>query len=160
MNNVFVMCGLPGIGKSTWIKNFKADNKIVISRDEIRFSMLEKDEDYFSREPDVFNEFIRQIRKALINGKNENIFIDATHLNRASRRKLLNSIGQNLLTENHIIAVSFPNDLDKALKQNELRKGQGRSYVPRGVIRRMHEQFQCPDVSEGFDTIMEVDLNE
>ena len=160
-NNVFIMCGLPGIGKSTWIKNFKADNKIVISRDEIRFSMLEKDEDYFAKEPDVFDEFIRQIRKTLLNKEGgKNVFIDATHLNKASRKKLFDGMGLIPMYENNIIAVVFPNDLDRALKQNELRKGQGRSYVPRGVIRRMHEQFVPPVLEEGFNKIMEVDLNE
>lgn len=156
ISNVYIMCGLPGIGKSTWITNFKSCNKVVISRDAIRFSILTKEDEYFSREDDVFYLFIREIRAHLASQNNLDIFIDATHLNKNSRKKLFNAIGKNRLDKHNIIAVVFPNDLDKALKQNELRKGQGRAYVPRGVIRRMHEQFEFPTLEEGFNKIIEV----
>lgn len=153
-NNVFIMCGIPGIGKSTWIKNFKSDNKIVISRDEIRFGLLSKEDDYFAREEEVLTIFSSKIREAIIKNENADIFIDATHLNEGSRRKTLNMIGLKLRLQNKIIAVAFPNDLRKAFEQNE--KREGRSKVPRGIIRRMHFQFVPPSLEEGFDKIMEV----
>lgn len=153
-NNVYIMCGIPGIGKSTWIKNFKSDNKIVISRDEIRFGLLSKEDDYFAREEEVLIIFSSKIREAIIKNKNMDIFIDATHLNKSSRRKTLNMIGLRVRSQNKIIAVTFPNDLKKAFKQNELREG--RSKVPKGVIRRMHFQFVPPALDEGFDEVMEV----
>jgi len=156
MNNIYVLCGIPGVGKSTWSQVVKKEAKtIIISRDEIRFSLVREDEDYFSKEDDVFNLFIIAIKKAIISNDNINIIIDATHLNPKSRAKLLNRVGRELLAKHNIIAVEFPNDLELALIQNELRKG-GRAYVPRGVIRRMSEQFIPPTLEEGFNSIMKV----
>ena len=42
--NLIVMCGVPGAGKDTWIENniYKINGTVnVISRDKIRFSLLE-----------------------------------------------------------------------------------------------------------------------
>ena len=53
MKKLYVMCGGPGSGKSTWIKKnlptFKGYTKVV-SRDEIRFSLVKEGEEYFSKE--------------------------------------------------------------------------------------------------------------
>ena len=66
MTKLWVMCGVPGTGKSTWIKNnlSKFEGEVeVISRDEIRFSMVSEGEEYFSKEDEVFKEFINRIKK-------------------------------------------------------------------------------------------------
>ena len=119
-NNVFIMCGIPGIGKSTWIKNFKSDNKIVISRDEIRFGLLSKEDDYFAREEEVLTIFSSKIREAIIKNENADIFIDATHLNESSRRKTLNMIGLRVRLQNKIIAVNMDKSGTNFLKKLEI----------------------------------------
>ena len=47
---LIIMCGAPGSGKSTYIEkhfiSFPGYTKVV-SRDQIRFSILKDDEDYF-----------------------------------------------------------------------------------------------------------------
>ena len=48
------MVGCPGSGKSTWAKKHLPDTYYV-SRDEVRFSLLQDGEDYFSHEKEVFN---------------------------------------------------------------------------------------------------------
>lgn len=50
-------------------------------------------------------------------------------------------------------------DLNICLERNELRKGT-RSYVPRGVIRRMAAQFIEPSLNEGFDYIFHYNSKE
>ena len=66
LKKVWLMCGIPGSGKSTWIKKRLMENGgIWISRDEVRFSMVKEDEDYFSKECEVFDKFISNICEAL-----------------------------------------------------------------------------------------------
>ena len=61
---LFVMCGNPGSGKSTWIQNnlhtFEGYTSVV-SRDEIRFLLVPEGEDYFSKETEVFQQFVDEI---------------------------------------------------------------------------------------------------
>ena len=87
------MMGIPGSGKSTFIKKRRDifNNPIVISRDKIRFSLLEEGDEYFSKEDEVLEEFTKQIVESLSRPIGDTI-VDATHLNGGSRRKILNLI--------------------------------------------------------------------
>ena len=51
MNNTLVlMCGAPGSGKTTIAKKLMCNNDLYISRDEIRYSMISDEDEYFSKE--------------------------------------------------------------------------------------------------------------
>ena len=65
MGNLYLMCGIPGSGKSTYAKTNK-DLKYCkyISRDDIRYSLLKDEDDYFSKEKQVFRTFIAQIKRS------------------------------------------------------------------------------------------------
>ena len=156
MNRLYVLCGIPGIGKSTWVKEVvpAAGRKSVhISRDEIRFSIVTEDEEYFAKEEEVFNAFILAIKNAINSNTDADIFVDATHLNVKSRAKLLSAIGKNSLDECILLcAINFPNDLEKAILQNENRTGRRR--VPKSVIRRMSCCFEPATMKEGFDMVL------
>lgn len=150
---LYLMCGIPGSGKSTYLKTRFIQPPVVVSRDEIRFKMVREDEEYFSHEKEVYNEFINQITQEL--KFFQEVFVDATHLNEASRTKLLRSLGGNLKdVEVNIIWIKVP--LEVALKQNENRKGT-RAYVPETVIRRMASQMTIPTKEEGFEHIYVVE---
>ena len=153
-SKIYLMCGIPGAGKSTYLKHrFSQPPMTVISRDEIRFSIVREDEEYFSHENEVYAEFIKQIKEAL--RFETEVFVDATHLNEASRAKTLRSLGKSLKdVEVNIIWVRVP--LEVALAQNENRIGT-RSYVPKSVIRRMYSQLTKPSKEEGFDHIYVVE---
>jgi predicted kinase len=152
MSNLIMMVGCPASGKSTVAKNFATSSTyggLYISRDVIRFSMVKEDEEYFSRENEVYAEFIRQIKDAL--DFNAEVFADATHLNETSRAKTLRALGESIKdVEVNVIWVRVPVEI--ALSQNENRIGT-RSYVPKSVIRRMHSQITRPTKEEGFDHI-------
>ena len=149
MAKLYLMMGIPGSGKTTYLKTRFIERPRVISRDEIRFSMVKEDEEYFSKEKEVYAEFISQIKEAL---KFEaEVFADATHLNETSRAKTLRALGESLKdVEVNVIWVRVP--VETALAQNENRK-ETRSYVPRSVIRRMYSQLTKPTKEEGFDHI-------
>lgn len=149
-SKLYLMMGIPGSGKSTYLKKrFSQPPLAVISRDEIRFSMVREDEEYFSHENEVYAEYIRQIKEAL--KFNAEVFADATHLNESSRAKVLRALGESLKdVEVNIIWVRVP--LEVAITQNENRQGT-RAYVPKSVIRRMNSQITRPTKEEGFEHI-------
>ena len=149
MSTLYVMCGIPGSGKSTWIRNNLTENDKHISRDEIRFSMIKEGEEYFSKENKVFEQFCLDIVSALKKGYN--VFADATHINRGSRRKLLQQVATYA---DSIQAIEVPTPVSIALERNEGRKDEGLRYVPPSAIKRMYNQYEEPDYDEGFDEIL------
>ena len=133
-----ILAGIPGSGKSFWLRTHLDENDAYVSRDEVRFSIISEDEDYFSHEPEVFNKFVSEIEENLNNDLR--VFADATHINWASRRKLLERIHDK---ENIDIDVYvFKTPLETCLERNSQREG--RACVPEKVIRRMRAQSTHP----------------
>lgn len=157
-HKLYMMIGCPGVGKSTFCKNhitMFGDDVKYVSRDDIRFSIVKEDEEYFSHETEVFNKFIDEIKDGLKNA--EATIADATHINSGSRTKLLRKLGDSL-KDCEVIAVVLRNGVDTCIRQNEKRKNT-RSYVPRDVIENMYEHFRSPSFDEGFDKIIVIYSN-
>lgn len=150
MAKLYLMMGVPGSGKSTWIKNHMFPCQVHVSRDKIRFALVDEGEEYFSRETEVFNSFVEQINAFLSAGYD--VYADATHISKASRNKVLSKINSH---PEEINLIWINGGLTTALLQNEERRDT-RSYVPKSVIRRMNAQIEAPDFEEGFNVIYEV----
>lgn len=149
---VWLMCGIPGSGKSTWIqKQMKINPGVWCSRDAVRFSMIGEDEDYFAREDEVFETWIFSIQAAIANSEIENVYIDATHLNEKSRDKVLNRLNLENAT---LCAVNFTVPLGECIRRNDLREG--RAKVPRSVIRRMHFSFVPAEQGKKYKEVVNV----
>lgn len=144
MKKVIIMCGIPGSGKSTWAREYVKNHEAAyVSRDEIRFSLVQEGEEYFSKEKEVFKTFVNKIKFWL--RFNPVVVVDATHLNPASRLKLFNALDVTTSMQIEIVWVKV--SLETALAQNELRKGT-RAYVPQEVIRNMYNKFVEPEYDE------------
>jgi predicted kinase len=146
MGKLIMMMGIPGSGKSTWVKN-NFPNIIPVSRDAIRFELLdERGGEYFDHENEVFDKFIRQIIGSLV--ADEITIADATHLNKASRAKVLSKVAK-FADEIEAVWINVP--LEVAFSQNDKRSG--RAWVKHGIIRRMFFSVEAPEKAEGFDKI-------
>lgn len=147
MAKLILMCGVPGSGKSTFVKKHMDEIlDVYVSRDDIRFSLLQEGEDYFAHEDEVWVQYVAAIERGLRAGKT--VWADATHLNSRSRLKLLHAIYP---TPECIEVVHIKVPLETALEQNEKRVGTI-AYVPRGQIRRMYAQMEPPEFHEGAFT--------
>lgn len=143
MNTLYVLCGCPGAGKTTWARrNLNNNHTCYISRDEIRFRLLNDNDDYFAKENDVYNTFVAKIAANL---KVRNVVADATHISNCSRKKLLSSIAK-ITPKFEVIYITFPVEIDMCLARNARREG--RAQVPESVVRRMYINFQPPMFDE------------
>lgn len=156
--HIHLLCGIPGSGKSTFIhKQLESGKGIWISRDEVRKSLVGEDvtdREYFSRENQVFADFIMQINDAISLGY-EHIYVDATHISPASRSKVLNKLYVN--ANSALILEVFMTPVEECIRRNSLREGFAR--VPDSAIIKMGRDFQHPTREEfahrtyGFDRI-------
>lgn len=155
MANLCLMIGLPASGKSTFCKQITkkhAYTDAYISRDEIRYSMLDDKDKYFAKENHVFKEYISRIKTCL--SKGYNVYADATHLNIASRRKVIEQIKRSGI-QCSIIGIWIDTPIKDCLYRNNLREG--RAKVPYEAMMDMYNKFQVPSYSEGFNTIIRVE---
>lgn len=144
MPRLFIMCGLPASGKSTFAQQFIKNNDIrYVSRDEIRFSMIKEDEEYFSHEKEVFRKFAGTIAQTLVDGFD--VIADATHLNRISRDKLIRAIDQ-YTTEYTITYIVLETSLETCMERNAFREERAR--VPDSVMKSMAENWEDITISE------------
>ena len=139
---LWIMVGAPGSGKS-WI----AENVLIkdskwgyISRDKVRYSMITDEDEYFEKEDLVFKRFIEEIKSSFNN--NDNVIADATHLNWASRRKLLHALGQDTHPTWDIIPVMITVPLNEAIQNNKQRSG--RSQLPVSALKKMFFRLTDP----------------
>lgn len=154
MADLYLMCGCPGSGKSTFLKNrVNKNTSVIVSRDEIRFSLLKPGEAYFSHEEEVCKIFWEKINNVLASGKH--VFVDQTSLTKKSRKWLL----QHVYNYRYANVIWIDEDLETCLERNEQRKGT-KTYVPPKNIMQMYINFHEPSLEEGFHRIFRYNSKE
>lgn len=153
--HLYLMIGVPGSGKSTYAKNILKYGDIYISRDEIRYSLLTEEDDYFAKENEVIKTFIDNIDKSLVNEEYcGDVYADATHLSPKSRAQVLNQ----LKNKDKVSAIYLDIPLNLILERNTKRKG--RALVPENVVRRMYNSIILPTKAEGIEKLIIIDENQ
>ena len=157
MNYLIMFCGVPGSGKSTEARRMAgslATRGLTIehiSWDELGFSMISDESEYFSKEKEVFSKFVEKMNNSL--NKNDCTIIDATHVSKASRAKILRRVENPDNVRLLVLYLTTP--LDICMRRNDLRSG--REQVPQEVIEKMAKQFEDPTEKEftgfGFNSV-------
>ena len=151
MPKSFMLVGVPGSGKSTWVKNQTlTDNCVVVSTDEFV-------EQYASECGKTYSEVFQQYMPTAINlmakkvvearKMKKDIIWDQTSTTVASRRRKF-----NMLTDYEHIAIIFSTPSNEELiKRLEGRPGKN---IPWNVVSEMINNFQIPNESEGFIKVL------
>lgn len=141
---LYLLCGIPGSGKSFWAKHHADMEHIWVSRDEVRFSMLKDGDEYFKYENLVFSEWINRIQKALDNDRVQAVYADATHINERSRIKTLRNL--RLSSDIRVIPVVFNTPYETCYYRNKNRTDRAR--VPNRVMWQMHRDWEEPSTKK------------
>ena len=152
---VYLLSGPPASGKSTWVRSRLTKGSEWISRDNVRFSIVKEDEEYFSHEDEVFDTFIAYINQSLKDPDIHTIYIDATHLNKRARHKVLSRIRKRNISELNCVCFCVPPNVCQ--ERNALREGRAR--VPAVAIENMFKSYTYPEIDEGFAHVYEVDAD-
>ena len=145
MNQLYLMVGLPGSGKSTTAKALQASTGAVyINTDEIRTKMY-GDPNILGGE-EVFNAMIKEARRAL--SEKKSVILDATFLTARRRRGILSNLGREGKMANRVcIMMCTP------IEECILRDSKRSRSVGKAVIDRMVRTFEMPYYHEGWDEI-------
>ena len=152
---LWLIAGVPGSGKSTFLANHINNSKAkIVSRDAIRFKLLGDGDAYFKNEDIVWNMYVDAIKNSL--QENEHTVLDATHLNERSRNKILDRLN---LDDVNINVIYFKVPLNVCIDRNAQRTG--RANVPTDVITTMYASYRYPTFNEKYhyNRILEVDEN-
>jgi len=139
---IVITVGLPGSGKSTYLKRRGVN---AISSDEIRHLIADDSEDQ-SIHARVFATIRYLIRQRIAVGRAVT-YVDATHLTRWERRPYVR-LARKYGCE--VEAIFFDVPLETCVRRNRRR---GR-VVPEEVIRAMAELMEPPTVGEGIARIL------
>ena len=138
-----MLVGLPGSGKSTYIKNHFNTNLHVHSSDAIREELTGSAEDQ-TVNAKVFEILHKRIKEDLKNGIS--CVYDATNISWKKRKAFLESLKNiDCWKICHVIATPY----EICLNQNTQRD----RVVPEHVIKRMYMNFDMPFYNEGWDDI-------
>lgn len=150
---VFVLlCGLPGVGKTTYSRRAQFDGYVRLSVDELLLKEMESNGLSYQ---ETFNAHILQaqfevMERLKVGVKNEdNIILDQLNLSPTTRRKKLLRVPPEIYTR---VAVSLEEEPEVLLQRNKdrLNKGMG---LPESVLKRYIDTYIPPAISEGFDEI-------
>ena len=153
MSKCYQLIGVPGSGKSTWVKNqiwalglsvVSTDNFVEAYANQQGRTYSEVFEDYM---PTAIDLMIQQVAFAQQHG--HTVIWDQTSTTAASRRKKF-----RMLPDYQHIAVVFktpdPEELSRRLAS---RPGK---IIPEEIVQDMIDRFEMPTLAEGFQEIWHV----
>ena len=151
MPTLYMLIGVPGSGKSTWVDAQDIENVAVISTDNYIEEWARANNTTYSEIfPKVIggatrtmNEFLRQsitLRK--------NLYWDQTNLTVKSRASKLRNIP---MTYKKIAVVFKTPDMDTLNSRLKNRPGK---VIPMNIVMGMISQMEIPTVDEGFDEVI------
>lgn len=134
MATLYVMCGVPGSGKTTYSKQMAEEHNLMrFSFDEMRCFRLA--------------EFMRPALKAIREEKN--VILDSTNLRANVRAKILKAVEDIPCKK---IAVYMNTPLEECIWRNANREAR----LEDCIIESTYRSLQPPTLDEGWDEVKEV----
>lgn len=157
MSVLYMLVGVPGAGKSTWVKNMMERSAFeglytVVSSDNIIEDMAKQS---YSTYDETFKHVIDHANKlsfklAELAIEKERIVIwDQTNLTVKTRARKLKIVPETY----YKIAVAFSHPKPEELEQRLNRPGK---TIPKSLVYQMQESFEAPTFDEGFQAIWNV----
>jgi predicted kinase len=144
MKTMYIMCGLPGSGKSTWARKCveKDKNTIIISKDAIRTMINGKY--VFDQDREVL---VKEIVQSIISGLklNVNIIFDETNITSKKRQDLVFLAHQYGYSPIIVYCKGNGNNLENRIMDDS--RGYTKDQWEK-VIENMAAAFEKPDGSE------------
>jgi len=144
--------GIPGSGKSTWIKEFNKGNKYkIVSPDEIRREMADDISDQ-SMNAQVF-QMAEEATKRFLEG-GDSVIYDATNVDTEKRRSLIKQMPKDIKLKAKIFEID-PEESKRRIRK-DIEAGKDRSDVPDHIIDKMQKKFEetkSKIKEEGFELI-------
>lgn len=134
MTGLYVMCGVPGSGKSTFSRKLAEERGLErFSFDEMQCFRLE--------------EFLRPAVEAIRNGKS--VILDTTNLRVNVRKKVLQAVGD---VQCRKVMVYMDTSLEQCLYRNAHREARLQDCM----VESTYRSLQKPTLDEGWDEIITV----
>lgn len=150
MKKLYITIGNVGSGKTTYIKSV-IDNEIVISKDDLRYSLGAGSYIFDVKlEPAVHRSILQTLNFFLIT--NRDIFLDETNIDAHYREQFIT------IAKNHdykIIALVFPKFNKKLSVDRRMTNPHGcpDRKIWNGVWDKFNKKYDAPTFKEGFDEI-------
>lgn len=145
MNNLVLVCGLPGSGKSTFMEKLERDFLTVLCPDEFRKILTGKNF-HGPAEETIWSHVKIATRVFLMRGYH--VGLDSTAITPHSRRQwisLAKEIDPNICVGCHVLLTPYSLCF--------LRNAQRDRIVPDFVMEKKREEFSIPTLDEGFSYI-------
>ena len=155
MPKAYILVGVPGSGKSTWISKAPVDwnNTVVASTDNyVEQEAKRQGKTYSDVFKDVMPSAVNNMAHTVIDAvkNNQDIIWDQTSTTRHTRAKKIRMLPSNY----EVIAVVFPTPNQQELSRR-LSNRPGKN-IPDEVIKSMIDKWEEPSEDEGFDKIIHV----
>lgn len=153
-HEIILLVGLPGSGKSTWVKSYLLTNPdyVVVSSDDIIDAYAKSVGKTYT---EVFSEYMGNaeveynIRLSAAIREGKNIIVDRTNLSPKSRRKITSKVTKDYKK----IAIVFNTPIEEIKERLIKRENETGKEIPDYVIVTMMNSYIEPSVDEGFSEI-------
>lgn len=134
---IYVLCGLPGSGKTSLSKKLSQQyNAVICSYD----NFVKK---YKSRDYSLFYSLIHE------EAEKNNIIIDNLHITLKQRKEILNLL-KDINEKKILIILSTP--LEECIERNRQRK----ECIFDSIIYHLNAKYELPTLAEGWDEIITI----
>ena len=137
-----IMCGLPRSGKSTWVKENKNENEVILSADELRY-LIYNERFWIDGEPMMWA--IHGVILKMLLKQGVDIIVDETNITKVIREKIIKLAKKY---DYKITGIEF-NTPKEICKERAIKTGQEDLL---DVIDKMAEIYEPLDlIEENFD---------